>query len=409
LVDTLKHAVEEFAHSPVQVLGAVVAIGGAISAAFKNGRRFWLNLWARLRSKPVVPTETIRLVQNVHNSFWSGNARIGDTPAMQVSFDGYVTDISGRSIRILRAEVPKPRTEASMLLISNDHDARRPQTLEPYESADIHASFFVQPVVGEKGKPWRSAVIFIDQYGNRHKVKNAVFRPMETSQPSAPKEREEFPYEIADPIEKEVVSVLKAEIARYAICGRTVGGLGSVYLVYRGRAFAGGWPTDSWTPNSTNNQMIVPDPETAEVKSDNLDALLSFYGRLSGEDERATFANALLNRLDEKAGYLVVSYFIVAVLWRTGFLSEALRKARRSLPENEHRAFGLSNVLMLLNGLLRYRHPDFSGEMLDEIERMLNGLEEHPFLIPTKLAAIRAHRLQRAEPQGLESDIGGQS
>jgi hypothetical protein len=397
LIDTIKHAVEEFAHTPVQVLGALVAIGGAISAGFDSGRRFWSNLWARLRSKPVVPTETLRIIQNVRNSFWSGSARIGDIPAMQVSFDGYATEISGRSIKILRAELPKPRTEASVVLISNDHDARRPQVLEPHESAEIHASFFVQPVMGEKGKPWRSAVIFIDQYGNRHRVKSAEFRPMETNQPPPPKEREEFPYEISDRVEKEVVSVLKAEIARYAICGRKVGGLGSVYLVYRGRAFAGGWPTDSWTPDSTHNQMIVSDPEAAAVKSDNLEALLSFYGRLTGDDERATFANSLLNRLDEKAGYLAISYFVVAVLWRTGLLAEALRKARRSLPENENRAFGLSNVLMLLNGLLRYRHPDFSDGMLDEIERMLNGLNEHPFLIPTKLAAIRAHRLRNAE------------
>jgi hypothetical protein len=53
---------------------------------------------------------------------------------------------------------------------------------------------------------------------------------------------------------------------------------------------------------------------------------------------------------------------------------------------------------MLLNGLLRYKHPEFSDGMLDEIERMLNGLNEHPFLIPTKLAAIRAHRLRNGEP-----------
>jgi hypothetical protein len=52
---------------------------------------------------------------------------------------------------------------------------------------------------------------------------------------------------------------------------------------------------------------------------------------------------------------------------------------------------------MILNGLLRYRHPDFTDQMLDEIERMTHGLEEHPFLIPAKIAAIRASRL--AKPQ----------
>ena len=54
---------------------------------------------------------------------------------------------------------------------------------------------------------------------------------------------------------------------------------------------------------------------------------------------------------------------------------------------------------MLLNGLLKFRYPDFTSEMLDEIERMIHGLTEHTFLIPAKIAAIRASRLQAA-PEG---------
>jgi hypothetical protein len=336
------------------------------------------------------------VVQNVNNSFWC-LARVGDTPAMEVSFDGHVTEISGRSIRILRAEILNPQTEASMLLLSNDHDARRPQVLSPHESADIRACFFVQPVVAEKGKSWEISLVFVDQFANRHTLKKAVFRSIVSDWPLAPREPEEFPYEIENPVEKQVVSVLKAEMARYDACGRTVGGLGSVHLVYRGKAHTGGWPTDSWTPNSTVNQVIVFDPETASVESDNLEALLHLYRILKTEEERARFSQSLLDRLDGTRGYLAVSYFIVAALWRIGALDDALRKAKWALPENEQRVFGLSNLLMLLNGLLRYRHPDFTNEMLDEIERMLNGLKEHPFLIPAKIAAIRAHRL-RAMP-----------
>jgi hypothetical protein len=36
--------------------------------------------------------------------------------------------------------------------------------------------FFVNPVVAETGKPWITTVIFVDQYGNRHKIKNCTFR-----------------------------------------------------------------------------------------------------------------------------------------------------------------------------------------------------------------------------------------
>jgi hypothetical protein len=102
---------------------------------------------------------------------------------MQVVFEGHVTDISGRPNRVLRAEIPKPLTDALMLLLSDSPHARRPQVLNPHECTELHATFFVQPVVGKKGEPWQSPVIFIDQYGNRHKVKNCVFKSMAANQP----------------------------------------------------------------------------------------------------------------------------------------------------------------------------------------------------------------------------------
>ena len=131
---------------------------------------------------------------------------------MQVNFDGHVTDVSGRVNRVLSAEIPKPLAHAMTVSLSNNHDARREQVLSPHECADIRAVFFVKPVVAEDGKPWHTTVVFADQYGNRHKVKNCIFRSIVSGSPAPPKEPEEFPYEIEDPIEKEVVSVLKAEI-----------------------------------------------------------------------------------------------------------------------------------------------------------------------------------------------------
>jgi hypothetical protein len=312
---------------------------------------------------------------------------------MQVVFDGYVTDISGKENRVLRVEIPKPASDARMLLHSN-HDGRRPQVLSPNECAEFRVCFFVQPVVAKTGQPWRSTVIFIDQYGNRHKVRRCVFRSIVIVPPQV-KEPEEYPYEIADPIEKEVVSVLKSELNRYEVCGRIHGGLGSIHIVYQGHSFTG-VGGDSWDPNSPHNQLIVSDPEAASLKSDNLDALVAFYQGLAMDKERKQFVKALLDRLDAGRGYLAVSYFIVAVLLRVGSFADALRKAKDALPENETRVFGLSNVLMMLNGLLRYRYPDFSGEMLDEVERMTHGLKEHVFRIPAKIAAIRTGRLPGA-------------
>jgi len=342
----------------------------------------------RLRS---VQLETLRVVQDVRSSFW-GLGSVGHIPAMQVCFDAHVTDISGKPNRILGAEILKPLTHADIVSISNNHDARRPQVLNPHETAELRVSFFVQPVVAVTGKEWRSTVILIDQHGNRHQLKNCLFRSIKSGKPPEPKDPEEHPFSIADPIEKEVVSVLKAELTRYGVCGRICGGLGSVQLIYQGHAFTG-VGGDSWSPNSPLNQIIVSDPDAASICSDNLEALMEFYRGLGSDQERQLFVQSLLDRLAANKGYLAVSYFIVAVLWSVGSLPEALEKTKRDLPENETRVFGLSNVLMLLNGLLKYRYPDFTNDMLDTIERMTHGLTEHTFMIPAKIQAIRTRRL----------------
>jgi len=56
-------------------------------------------------------------------------------------------------------------------------------------------------------------------------------------------------------------------------------------------------------------------------------------------------------------------------------------------------AYGFSDLLILLSGLLRYEHPRFSNDMLDDIEQFLEGIKEFTFRIREKLLVIRAFRL----------------
>jgi hypothetical protein len=149
---------------------------------------------------------------------------------------------------------------------------------------------------------------------------------------------------------------------------------------------------DSWSPNSPKNQSISDNPEAFALRSDNLEALMSYYKRLTDPADQDQFASALLARMDGK-DYLRVTYFIVCVLWKIGRLRQALERAKASLPQGEIKAFGISNTLMLFNGLLRHRHGDFTNDMLDDIEKFLIGLKEHSFQIPEKIAAIRTLRL----------------
>lgn len=97
---------------------------------------------------------------------------------MQVVFEGHVTNISDKPNKVLRAQLPKPSTQAMVLILMDNHDGRRPQMLRPFENTGVHVMFSVLPVVATEGKSWKTAMIFVDQYDNRHTVKKCVFRAL---------------------------------------------------------------------------------------------------------------------------------------------------------------------------------------------------------------------------------------
>jgi hypothetical protein len=260
--------------------------------------------------------------------------------------------------------------------------------------ATVHIAIRGQPAT-DRTRELVATIAIGDEEGNEQRVTVSLHGTgVPAPQPSSgPKEAA---YAIADPIEKKVVSVLHSELSRYEICGRGAGGFGSIHIEYQGRALVG-FAGDSWTPNSPQNQNLIADPSQALLKSDNLDALLALHATISDDArDRERLASSLLNRIDVEKGYIRVSYFIVCALWKLGQFPEALKAAKARLPQGEMRDFGLSNVLYMLNGLLRYRHPDFSDEMLDQIESFIDGMTEHTFQIREKVSAIRAMRLGHA-------------
>ena len=119
--EALRHAIDEFVHSPIEALAALVIISAAIFAKLRSGGRLWVNLWTCLRAKSAVPSETLRIVQNFNRSSW-GYGSVSGNPAMQVMFEGDVTDLSGKLNKVLRAEIPKPLTHALMLALHDNCD-----------------------------------------------------------------------------------------------------------------------------------------------------------------------------------------------------------------------------------------------------------------------------------------------
>ncbi len=340
------------------------------------------------------------LTPEPQQSFWSSAKQPDDSIVTQVVARFVVKNRTAEPLALAHARLVKPRIRGEIV-----HEDVSVRALGHNIYGDAaHSGHFIPPKmvlpatasVMIRGVPWRKP-------GKHVRVKMGIaddegreqflafdMRVLSAAAEEPAKPSLEVVSSISNPVEREVATVLQAELARYEKCGRRVGGLGSIHLAIDGREIAG-VGTDSWNPTSPNNQSISANPDACDLRSDNLDALTAFYEGLSA-NEKGQFASALLARMDGKA-YLPVTYFTVCVLWKIGRLKDALEKAKANLPQGEITVFGLSNALMLLNGLLRYRHPDFTNEMLDDIERFLVGLKEHPFQIPEKLAAIRTARL----------------
>lgn len=333
---------------------------------------------------------------------WSVAKQPDGSLVTQISADFAVKNYGTASLGLMCARVIKPRIVGEIL---HDMITVREQRGHMHGTA-VGSDFRIVPgtvlparvVVMIRGTPRRDeskalqVVLGItDDEGNEQRV-TVSCRGSHLATPSVPPDPIEALHELSDPIEKDIASVLQSEMSRYEKNGRQCGGLGSIYINYRGRNMnqIGG---DSWTPNSAENQEIASDPQTAELHSDNLDALLAVHARLTSDSERDRFANALLIRLREEMGYSRVAYMIVLTLWKVGRLNEALEAALFGLPEEDMSNFGLSNTLMMFNGMLRYRYPDFTDDMLDALERFIQGSNEYCFHVPQKIAAIRSKRL----------------
>lgn len=348
---------------------------------------------------------TFHITPDTMQARWSTHRQTDDSMTTQITLRGMVKNLTDAPLGLVTPKLINPRMKGEVvhadimvpLAGSNvygtaTHSGHR---VPPKGIAPVSLHIMIRGTPRSAAHETLHAVISVaDDEGNEQRIKTALrgAPPPKPAEPAIPLEKA---FLISNPVEKEIASVLQSELSRYDKNGRQRGGFGSIHIVYQGRMLTG-FGQDSWNPDSPKNQSIVESSGTAELHSDNLAALLAFYQGLSTDSEKEKFASSLLDRLDADKGYLRVSYFIVCVLWKTGHLNDALNKAS-SLPEDEMKVFGLSNILYMINGLLRYQHTDFTPEMLDQIERFTHVLKkERSFQIPEKIAAIRATRLLEA-------------
>ena len=367
------------------IAAAFVTVAGGIIAATKAGRRWIKKKWQSIiRRKPRLPKETIRAIPRDRSAWWSTGSSNGK-PAMQVVSDWFVTNISDREALICKVRIRKYRTTGCILVRHPNQNVYGTYRIPAGFTTDARIDFWIQPPSRKEGDELEVKYEIIDQLGNVHQTEKVKHISSPKKKEDKIETRLESVCEITNPVEKEVVSVLQAEIDRYNGCGRRVGGLGSITTTYQGRSMCG-IGSDGRKSDSPELQSIIPDPENAKIESDDGEVLIRYYATLS-DQQKKEFVNALVNRISKETPYSDIGYFILFVLFRIGNMIEALAPAKEKLQGDSKNGF--SDFLRLIDGLLRYEPQNFSIESLDQIERFIKGLTQHTFGIGERTRAIR--------------------
>lgn len=387
--------------SQLQIQALVPTIVGLITIAGVVFYKIPLKLWSACKwtwnsvtaftLRQTMPSKAIAIVANERDSWWS-MGKVASTPAMQVVVRCFVTNMTEQPIIILDAHLKSLHSKADFWLSSNGPRARSGGVAPPRSTVEFSGTFWIQPPVLEEGKLLRSTLVLVDQFNNRHIVKNIRVVGHRNESQMAKKESGESLHTISDPVEKKIVSVLKNETARYRECGRRVGGLGSVMTMQNGKPIYG-VGTDSRPADSPHENSIVPGGDSHVIMSENAAALINLYKSLQNEEAQFRYITALETRLTKGSEYSAIGYFILLVLFSISKLKVALSGSRKLEGDGE---FGFSDFLRLLDGLLRYEHQLFSENDLDEIEKRIDETKEHSFRIKERIAAIRAYRLRQS-------------
>ena len=223
----------------IEVIAALITIVGGVYAAMRWGKHLIKKVWHTFsRYNPPVPRETVRVLPQVHGCWW-GEGSVSGRPATQVVGQWHATNITGDPVQLLATRIARPHTYGHVLTRHPEENIFGSYPILPGQTTEVHSDFWIVPPVRKVGEDLKATVFLTDQYGNDHRIKNVIFKGPCPKQPEQEGPPIEAIHSVAEPIEKEVVSVLKAEVNIYKACGRRVGGHGSIETPIRGRTYTG--------------------------------------------------------------------------------------------------------------------------------------------------------------------------
>ena len=130
--------------------------------------------------KAFLRKESLKFVPNMRygcEAEWV-NTEVRGEPAMRLYSNWYVTNITEKSVHILRAYLVKPKTEATMLTTKHQaEDIFGSYPIIAGGTTEVDVDFWIQPPIGKEGECFKGKVVFIDQFNNKYKLKARFAAP----------------------------------------------------------------------------------------------------------------------------------------------------------------------------------------------------------------------------------------
>ncbi len=132
------------------------------------------------KPKDTLPKQTVRIVNDIPHCWW-GTGSVNGKLAMQVHYDGHVTNITDKNAHLLAAYIERPKTHGMVITRHPGHDIYGDYVLMSNHTVPFNMLFFVQPPTLKEGKEFKCDIVVIDHLNNKHKLRGVVFRSLAKS------------------------------------------------------------------------------------------------------------------------------------------------------------------------------------------------------------------------------------
>lgn len=335
---------------------------------------------------------------------------------LQLMNEWLVTNNSDAPLILVSVDINRPKVREAIFMVEGPEGWGN-FGIPPRQTLRLHTDFMVPTRKFQwRGSKWFDFT-FTDHTGHQTHKRHIEVKEERQRTAKTTKLPGEAVVNLTDDRQRAVVSLLQDELVRYSRNGREKGGLGTILAVEGQKKITTNIYQDGWTSIRAAERQDITVGRDTKIVSEIGDKLVDYEAHLPA-DGASVVQEYLLDRIDRDREYYGVTYITVYALWRMDRLKDALETVfaryeykptfadkifRRSYANRvlaKEQRYGYSDVLGLLNGILRYEHESLSEDDLNSIEKLARTTGEHAFQIPQKVASVRAYRVGSERKQG---------